>query len=355
MKKTILLILSTITLLAITGCAPAAPTAAPAATQAPAATAPAATQAPAATAPAAASTSATPYTIALVPPALTSPYFITMANAAKAAAAQNPNINLIVDAPSAETAIDEQVSIVEDLTQKKVNMIAISSSNWDALTPSLKAARAAGIEVVGIDRVIPLSGVDLVSMLGVDEVAGGELVGNYVVKLLNSKGNVAILEGVTGDYWSQRREQGFHNVVDKVPGIVVETTQPANWDRATGMSVMENVLQAHTDLNLVWGLNDNMAIGALTAITAAKLNSQIQVVGYNGDQEALQDVAAGTMNATVQQQPVVVAQTLVNTIAVDLMSGQRSSIKPVYYIPTQLVTKDNVNNFLTTPSSTATP
>jgi len=322
MKKTILVITWAIMLLIVAGCGPAVTPAAPV-------------------------VSSAKYTIAIVPPALTSPYFITLANAAKDAAAKNPNIDLSVVAPSAETAIDEQVKIVEDLTQKKVNMIAISSSNWDALTPSLKAARAAGIEIVGIDRVIPLPGVDIVSMLGVDEVAGGELVGNFVVKTLNGKGNVAILEGVTGDYWSQRRGQGFHNVVDKVPGIKVETTQPANWDRATGMSTMENILQAHNDLNMVWGLNDNMAIGALTAVTAAKLNSQILVVGYNGDKEALQDVAAGTMLATVKQQPAVVAETIVNTVAVALMNGQRSSLKPVYYIPTQLVTKDNVNTFLT--------
>jgi ribose transport system substrate-binding protein len=333
MKKTILVISCTIMLLIVAACGPAATTAAPSAPTQPAAVQPA--------------VSSAKYTIAIVPPALTSPYFITLANAAKDAAAKNPNIDLSVVAPSAETAIDEQVKIVEDLTQKKVNMIAISTSNWDALTPSLKAARAAGIEIVGIDRVIPLPGVDIVSMLGVDEVAGGELVGNYVVQTLNGKGNVAILEGVTGDYWSQRRGQGFHNVVDKVPGIKVETTQPANWDRATGMSTMENILQAHSDLNLVWGLNDNMAIGALTAVTAAKLNSQILVVGYNGDKEALQDVAAGTMIATVKQQPAVVAQTIVDTIATALMNGQRSSLKPVYYIPTQLVTKDNVSTFLT--------
>ena len=333
MKKTILVISCAVMLLIATGCGPAATTAAPSVPTQPAAAQPA--------------VSSAKFTIAIVPPALTSPYFITLANAAKDAAAKNPNIDLSVVAPSAETAIDEQVKIVEDLTQKKVNMIAISSSNWDALTPSLKAARAAGVEIVGIDRVVPLEGVDIVSMLGVDEVAGGELVGDFVVKTLNGKGNVAVLEGVTGDYWSQRRGQGFHNVVDKAPGIKVEITQPANWERATGMSTMENILQAHTDLNLVWGLNDNMAIGALTAVTAAKLNSQILVVGYNGDQEALQDVAAGTMLATVKQQPAVVADTIVNTIAAALMNGQRSSVQQVYYIPTQLVTKDNVNDFLT--------
>jgi ribose transport system substrate-binding protein len=290
--------------------------------------------------------SSTKFTIAVVPPALVSPYFITLADAAKESAAKNPQIDLSVVAPSAETAIEEQVKIVEDLIQKKVNMIAISSANWDALTPALKKAREQGIEIVCIDRIVPLEGVDTVSMLGVDEIKGGEIVGNYVVQALNDKGSVAILEGVTGDYWSERRTKGFHNIVDSHPGINVVTTQPANWERALGMSTMENILQAQKDLKLVWGLNDNMALGALQAVEAANMQSQILVVGYNADKEAKEAVKAGRMNATVAQQPAKIAQTIVEEIAPMLMNGQRSSIPPVYYIPVVLVTKDNVDAFM---------
>lgn len=286
------------------------------------------------------------FTVAIVPPALVSPYFITLADSAKASAAKNSAITLSVIAPSAETAIDEQVKIVEDLVQKKVNLIAVSSSNWDALTPALKKANDQGIYVVCIDRVIALPGVDVVSMLGVDEIKGGELVGDFAVKTLNGTGKVAVLEGVTGDYWSERRTQGFHNIVGKTQGIQVVTTQPANWERAKGMDTAENILQAHKDLDLIWGLNDNMALGALQAVTAANLNSQIKVVGYNADKEAVEAVKAGKMIATVAQQPAKIAQTIVEDIVPKLMNGQRNSIEPVIYIPVVLVTKDNVDSYL---------
>lgn len=285
------------------------------------------------------------YTVAIVPPALVSPYFITLADAAKASAKKIKNLRLIVLAPSAETAIEEQVRILEDLTQKKVNLIALSSANWDAVTPSLKKARENGIEVVCIDRVIPLKGVDTVSMLGVDEIKGGELVGEYVVKILNGKGKVAILEGVTGDYWSERRTKGFHNIVDKYPGIVIEATQPAKWERAEGMSVMENILQAHKDLDLVWGLNDNMALGAAQAVINAGLQNKIKVVGYNADKEAIAAVKSGKFAATVAQQPAKIAQTIVEDIAVKLMEGKRSEIPPVIHIPVAMVTAENVKDF----------
>jgi ribose transport system substrate-binding protein len=328
---------------------PPTPTTAPTAVRSPT-TAPTAvsspTTAPVATSPTAPPAAAKKFTIAVVPPALVSPYFITLTEAAKASAAKNKDIELIVQSPSAETKIEEQVKIVEDLIQKKVNLIAISTANWDALTAPLKKAREAGIEVVGIDRVIPLPGVDMVSMLGVDEIKGGETVGEYVVKVLNSKGNVAILEGVTGDYWSERRTKGFHNIVDKVPGIKVVSTQPANWERAAGMSTAENILQANKDLDLIWGLNDNMALGALQAVEAAKLSDKIKVVGYNADKEAKEAVKAGRLNATVAQQPAKIAQTIVEDIAPKLMAGKRSEIQPVIYIPTVLVTKENVDSFL---------
>ncbi len=318
--------------LVVMGCAgqPASPTAQP----------------PAASSPNPPAVAAKKFSIAVVPPALVSPYFITLTEAAKTSAAKNKDIELNVMAPSAETAIEEQVKIVEDLIQRKVNLIAISTANWDALTPPLKKAREAGIEVVGIDRVIPLPGVDMVSMLGVDEIKGGEIVGEYVVKTLNSKGNVAILEGVTGDYWSERRTKGFHNIVDKVPGIKIVATQPAKWERGAGMSTMENILQANKDLNLAWGLNDNMALGALQAVEAAKLTDKIKVVGYNADKEAKEAVKAGRLNATVAQQPAKIAQTIVEDIAPKLMASKRGDIQPVIFIPVVLVTSENVASFL---------
>jgi ribose transport system substrate-binding protein len=285
------------------------------------------------------------YSVAIVPPALVSPYFITLADTAKASAKKVKGLDLVVLAPSAETAIDEQLRILEDLIQKKVNLIALSSANWNAVTPALKKARENKIEIVCIDRVIPLEGVDTVSMLGVDEIKGGELVGDYVVKLLRGKGRVAVLEGVTGDYWSERRTKGFHNIIDKNPGIKIVATQPAKWERAEGMSVMENVLKAQKNLDLVWGLNDNMALGAAQAIINAGLQNKIMVVGYNADKEAIEAVKSGKFKATVAQQPAKIAQTIVEDIAVKLMGGKRKEIPKVIHIPVAMVTAENVKTY----------
>ena len=286
------------------------------------------------------------FTMALVPPALVSPFYIVLSDTAKSIAAKNPSIELTVIAPTAQTAIEEQVKIIEDLTQKKVNLIAIASSNWDSLTPSLIKAREAGIEIVLIDRVIPLTGVDAVSALGSDEIEGGEFVGDFINKIFGGKANIAILSGVAGSYHAERRTEGYKNKAGNVAGIKVVSNQPANWDRGVAMSTAENILQAQKDLDVIWGQNDNMALGAMTAVEAAKRQDKVKIIGYNGDKEALEMVKAGRMLATFKSQPIAIAEALMNEIVPNLIAGKRSSVKSAYPIHVVPVTKDNVDTFL---------
>lgn len=287
------------------------------------------------------------YRVGLIPPALVSPFYIVLADTAQTLADANPNIELTVQAPSVQTAIEEQVKIIEDMIEKKVNMIAIASSNWDAVAPSLVAAREAGIEVVLVDRVIPVEGLDAVSMLGSDEIEGGQFVGKFVADTLGGKGKIAVLTGVAGSYHSERRLQGFNEIITTYPEIEVVTIQPANWQRELGMTTMENIIQSNPDLDLVWGLNDNMALGALTAIQAANLQDQIKVIGYNGDQEALENVKAGTMLATAKSQPMKIAEAIMNEIVPALMEGKKDQVQSAYPIHVVLTTVENVDQFLT--------
>jgi ribose transport system substrate-binding protein len=321
---------------------PATATKAPATAVPPTATAtkPPATLVPATAAP------AKKFVMAVVPPALVSPFYIVLSDTCKSIAAKNPNIDLTVIAPTAQTAIEEQVKIVEDLTQRKVNLIAIASSNWDAITPSLKKAREAGIDIVLVDRVIPLTGVDAISALGSDEIEGGEFVGDFVNKTWNGKAKVAVLGGVVGSYHAERRMQGFKNKTGSIPGIQIVANQPANWDRGVGMSTAENILQSQSDLDVIWGQNDNMALGAMTAVEAAKRQDKVKIIGYNGDKEALEMVKAGRMLATFKSQPVKIAEAIMNEIVPSLMAGKRGDIKPAYPIHVVPVTKDNVDQFL---------
>jgi ribose transport system substrate-binding protein len=183
-------------------------------------------------------------------------------------------------------------------------------------------------------------------MLGSDEIEGGRFVGEFIAETLDGAGSVAVLTGVAGSYHSERRLQGFNEVIVDYPDIEVVTIQPANWQRELGMTTMENILQSHPELDLVWGLNDNMALGALTAIEAANMQDQIKVVGYNGDQEALEDIKAGTLLATAKSQPVKIAEAIMNEVVQLLMAGKRDEVQSAYPIHVVLTTAENVDQFL---------
>jgi ribose transport system substrate-binding protein len=289
------------------------------------------------------------FVVAMVPPALVSPYFIEAADAAKKAAAKYGNLEFTVLAPSDETKVDEQIRILEDLIQKKVNLILISSGNWEAVAPVLKKAISGGIDVAIFNQLsdVPvLENIGLVSAVGVDEVAGGKVAGEWVAKVLNGKGNVAILEGVSGDYWTVREGKGIDSVLSKHNGIKVVARQPANWERAKGLEVTENILQANKQLDVICAMNDNMALGAAQGVENAGRKKQIKISGYNGNEEALKAIAAGKMDATVNKQPSNVGRTLIEAIAMKIMKGEKKDIKPVMRITPVIITAQNVNEFL---------
>lgn len=275
-----------------------------------------------------------------------SPFFIELVDSAKECAAKYENLEILILAPSDETKVEEQIRILEDLIQKGVDIISISAGNWEAVRPTLIKAREKGIEIIIQDRLTPLEDVDAISLIGIDEVLGGEVAGKWALKVLDKKGNVVMLEGVAGDYWTVREGKGFDNIVEQYPDIKVVARQPANWERARGMEVMENILQANKDIDLVFGMNDNMALGALQAIENAGLLGKIKVIGYNAQQDALEAISEGRLDASVAKQPGNIGRMIIEDIVVKIIEGKRNEIKPVIYVSPALVTKENLRDYL---------
>ena len=164
---------------------------------------------------------------------------------------------------------------------------------------------------------------------------------------LNGKGKMAILEGVPGQFANEMRLKGFRRVVNEkdTPDIQIVASQPANWQRELAMSTMENILQGNPDIDLVWGVNDGMALGALKAITDAGLQDKIKVLGYNGDEEAVESVSKGQMYSTILQQPAEIGR-MVITIAEMIRTGKKSEVESVITIPIVNVKKENAAQYL---------
>ena len=163
---------------------------------------------------------------------------------------------------------------------------------------------------------------EVVAHIASDNVAGGMLAGEFLVKQINAKGNVVELEGIAGSSAAIDRGKGFNEVIAKNSGIKVVSKQTANFNRAEGLSVFENILQAQPDIAGVFAHNDEMILGAIQAAQAAGRNKDIVFVGFDAVDDAVNAVKAGDLQATVAQQPAVIGELGVKS-AVDYLGGKK--------------------------------
>ncbi len=241
---------------------------------------------------------------------LSNPFFVTLAEGAEAKAEEIGAEIIVVDAGD---DVAKQTSDIEDLISKQVSVLIVNPVDSDAVAPVVETAISKGIKVISVDRVV--NGVEVDCSIASDNVAGAEMATEYLVELLGEGAEVAELEGVTGASATIDRGEGFHNIADEKLNVVAKQT--ASFDRAEGMSVMENILQAQPNVKGVFAHNDEMALGALEAIGS----KDIVVVGFDATDDALASIKNGGMAATIAQQPDLMGATAVET-AMKLINGE---------------------------------
>ena len=262
---------------------------------------------------------------------LNNPFFVDLRDGAKAAAKQL-KVNLVILDAQNDSA--KEASGIEDLIAKKVALIIVNPTDSDAIVPTIKKANSAKIPVVTVDR--GANGGAVVAHIASDNVAGGRMAAAYVGQRLKGKGSVVMLEGIAGTSAARDRGKGFREGLKKFPGIKLVASQTADFDRAKGLSVTENILQAQKKIDAVFAQNDEMALGAIQAIAAAKREKQSFVVGFDAIADALAAVKAGTMAATIAQQPKVMGRLAVEAAVKILKKQKVAKFTPV---PLKLVTK----------------
>ncbi len=149
-----------------------------------------------------------------------------------------------------------------------------------------------------IDR-MPSKGT-IIAYASADNLKVGEAIGKFIVDYLKGKGNVVILEGIVGSASAHDRTLGFRNMIQ---GTEVKelALQSAAYDRAKAVDVTQNLLTAYDNIDLIYAENDEMALGAMTALEAT--GRQIPVVGIDAIPDAIAAIEAGTLLATVSIHP----------------------------------------------------
>ena len=272
-----------------------------------------------------ASTAMTKVRIALVLKTLNSPFFISLKNGAESAA-NKLNVDLLVQAPEREIDVEKQMQIIENLIQTRVDAICVSPSGSRELIPAIAKANQADIPVLIVDtridtKAAQAEGVQTVTFIGSDNYQGGKIAGEYVAGLSHSQMNVAILEGIPGHETGDNRLRGFTESIAGYDRIKVFASQPANWERDQGYNVMQNLLQAHSEINVVFACNDMMALGAMEAIIASGKTGQIKIIGFDAIDEARKEINAGHMEASIAQHPAEMGRLAIE-YAVRAVSGE---------------------------------
>jgi ribose transport system substrate-binding protein len=223
----------------------------------------------------------------------TNPYFQDVRIGAENAAKQM-GATVTHYVPTKPDSIPEQMSQIEDVVVKKPDAIVFIPVDYKAMAPGVERINKANIPTVNItDRSQAGS---FVAFIGSSDYTLGREVGRHMLKSIGGKGNVVLVEGVRGSLTNVDRVRGFQDALKEFPNVKLVATQTANYQRLQALQVMENLMQAHPQIDGVFAANDAMAMGALEALDGAKRKAA--VVGINGTKEAVDAIKAGRLLAT---------------------------------------------------------
>ncbi|MBJ9966706.1 sugar ABC transporter substrate-binding protein [Burkholderia seminalis] len=297
-----------------------------------------------AAAPAVHAQSASKPKVALVMKSLANEFFLTMETGAKDYQKHNANqFDLITNGIKDETDTANQIRIVEQMIVSKVDAIVLAPADSKALVPVVKKAVDAGIIVVNIDnRLDPdvLKSKNLnVPFVGPDNRKGARKIGDYLAKRLKAGDQVGIVEGVSTTTNAQQRTAGFQDAM-KAGGMKVVSVQSGEWEIDKGNAVAAAMLNEYPNLKALLCGNDNMAIGAVSAVRAAGKQGKVLVVGYDNINAIKPMLKDGRVLATADQyaakQAVFGIDTALKAIA---EHRKQADMSGVVETPVDLVTK----------------
>jgi ribose transport system substrate-binding protein len=260
-------------------------------------------------------------------------YFVA---AAEDGNAQGFDIEVVAQSPATHVAFADQVAIIEDYIERKVDVIAISPIEVEVVKPAIAKANEQGIPVIIVNLLEPIAGVDVDSYIGFDNTVAGTISAYALVDYFGGPGvlgegdmvdieegtyldlawweelykdvdpatidvaaNVAIIEGIAGGFFSTARLNGFHAVVDEYPGIEIVGTLPADWNREKGIKAAEDFLSANPPgtLDGIWAASNEMGLGAMLAVEAAGREDEVKVFTNDVTPESADRIAEGRMVA----------------------------------------------------------
>lgn len=241
-------------------------------------------------------------------------------HAGAAAAGEEFGVDIQWNGPSLETEYSRQIQIIDAMIARRVDALAISPADQNALVQVVDRAMSQGIPVTIYDS--SLNSTNYTSYVATNNYAAGELAARHLGKILGGKGKVAMLMHVPGSGSTLEREKAFDAVMAaEFPGISIVARQFGMSDRARAMAAAEDMFVAHPGLDAIFASAEPSTVGASQAIKSRGLTGKIKFVGFDSSDSLIEDLRAGVIDALVVQDPFKIGHEAVRTL-VDKLNGK---------------------------------
>ncbi len=281
------------------------------------------------------------YRIAVIPKSVGFDFWATVEAGADSAAAELGAVEVIWKGMNDETDIAGQIALVESFITQQVDAIVIAAADSRGLVPVLRRAQQAGIAVVTID-----SNTDpqvSSSFIATDNLAAAADAADLLAEALGGQGKVALIPYIPGASTSNDREQGFQEGLANYPGLELVATQYSNSDYGRAMSVAEDILTAHPDLDGIFAANEPTVLGVAQAVKTRGLAGQVTLVGFDASSREIEGVRDGSILGLIVQNPFRMGYEGVMQ-AVKVLEGE--AVEERIDSGSTIVTQENLEAFL---------
>jgi len=252
-------------------------------------------------------------------------------------AARENNVEVVWNGPATETDYTVQLQIVDAMINRHVDAIALAPTDRQALVGVVERAADRNVPVVIFDSA--LDSQRFVSQVATDNYKAGQMAGERMGKILDGKGKVVIVGVKPGAASAEAREKGFEDVVhQKFPDIQILDKRFGNAIVAQSMTVAENMLTAHPDLDGIFASNESGTIGSAQALRDRR--GKVKLVGFDWSPTLLNDLQSGLIDSLVIQDPFQMGYQAVSN-AIKHLNGQQ--VTKIVDMAPRLIDRDNLN------------
>lgn len=253
------------------------------------------------------------------------------------------NVTCIVTEGTGDVGVE--IANIESLIQRQPDVIVVSSLSGTAVYPAYEAVNQAGIPLIINNSGIPddaATNVSYTSFISPDDWHNGKILGEYLAEKLGGEGDIIVVEGVVESSNYEFRIGGFMEALEQYPGINIVGQQSGAWIRMPAMKAAVDLLQANPEIDGIYAMNDEMAMGVLAALRSAGREDEVVMVSVDGQEDLVREIEAGS----AAEASVFWESDMQSVVDAALAVAEGAVIDPRIWYTEPLITQENAAEHL---------